>query len=108
MPAVKSNCSGHTAGCDRRLRHAPLVGLGPNPDGLEEIFDAPYRRAPSREMRVIQPLREISTTTRRLSAYIAGALAQPLPQAVIERTRQHILDTLAAMISGAQLRPGRL
>ena len=59
-------------------------------------------------MLVIQPLPEISTTTRRLSAYIAGALAQPLPQAVIERARQHILDTLAAMISGAQLRPGRL
>ena len=59
-------------------------------------------------MPVIQPLREISTTTRRLSAYISGALAQPLPQAVTERARQHILDTLAAMISGVQLHPGRL
>ena len=57
---------------------------------------------------MIQPLREISTPTRRLSAYIAGALAQPLPPAVIEKARQHILDTLAAMISGAQLHPGRL
>jgi 2-methylcitrate dehydratase PrpD len=59
-------------------------------------------------MRVIQALREISTATRRLSTHIAGALAQPLPPAVVERARQHILDTLAAMISGAQLRPGRL
>jgi 2-methylcitrate dehydratase PrpD len=59
-------------------------------------------------MRVIQPLREISTTMRRLSAYIAGALALPLPQAVTDRARHHILDTFAAMISGSQLRPGRL
>jgi 2-methylcitrate dehydratase PrpD len=45
---------------------------------------------------------------RQLSAYIAGALQQPLPPAVIERARQHVLDTLAAMISGARLPPGRL
>ena len=45
---------------------------------------------------------------RRLSAYIAGALEQPLPPAVMEKARQHILDTMAAMISGARLRPGRL
>jgi 2-methylcitrate dehydratase PrpD len=57
---------------------------------------------------VIEPLREISATTLRLSAYIAGALTQSLPQAVIERARAHVLDTLAAMISGTALRPGRL
>jgi 2-methylcitrate dehydratase PrpD len=57
---------------------------------------------------VIQPLREISTVTRALSAYMAGALARPLPPAVSEKARQHILDTLAAMISGAQLHPGRM
>jgi 2-methylcitrate dehydratase PrpD len=57
---------------------------------------------------VIQPLREISATTRRLSIYISGALAQPLPQNVIEKGRQHILDTVAAMISGTHLRPGQL
>ena len=57
---------------------------------------------------MIEPLREISAPTRRLSTYIADALAQPLPPAVIEKARQHILDTVAAMISGARLRPGRL
>jgi hypothetical protein len=45
---------------------------------------------------------------RQLSAYVAGALARPLPPPVVEKARQHVLDTLAAMISGAQLRPGRL
>jgi 2-methylcitrate dehydratase PrpD len=57
---------------------------------------------------VIQPLREISATTARLSTYISGALAHPLPQAVIEKARQHVLDTVAAMISGTHLRPGQL
>ena len=57
---------------------------------------------------MIEPLREISGPTRRLSAYIAGALGQPLPPAVMEKARQHILDTMAAMISGTGLPPGRL
>ena len=57
---------------------------------------------------MIEALREISTTTCRLSAYIADALKQPLPPAVTEKARQHILDTLAAMISGSRLHPGLL
>ena len=43
---------------------------------------------------------------RALSGYIADVLKRPLPAAVVEKTQQHILDTLAAMISGRQLRPG--
>jgi 2-methylcitrate dehydratase PrpD len=58
--------------------------------------------------RVIEPLREISAPTRRLSAYMADAPQRALPPAVVEKARQHILDTVAAMISGARLRPGRL
>ena len=57
---------------------------------------------------MIQPLREISAATSRLSSYISGAITHPLPPAVAEKGRQHILDTLAAMISGTQLRPGQL
>jgi 2-methylcitrate dehydratase PrpD len=45
---------------------------------------------------------------QRLSAYIAGALKKPLPAAVAEKTRHHLLDTLAAMVSGSRLRPGRM
>ena len=33
---------------------------------------------------------------------------RPLPEAVIERARHHILDTVAAMVSGSQLRPGQM
>ena len=55
---------------------------------------------------MIALLDEISPPTRQLSEYIAGALALPLPDAVVEKARHHVLDTLAAMVSGSQLRPG--
>src|SRR5258708_8902887 len=58
-------------------------------------------------VRVIEALREISTNTRRLSTYIAGALGQPLPPAVMEKARHHILDTLPAIISATTLPPGK-
>jgi 2-methylcitrate dehydratase PrpD len=43
----------------------------------------------------------------RLSTYMSEAQKRPLPGDVIEKTKHHILDTLAAMISGAELPPGR-
>ena len=55
---------------------------------------------------MIALLDEISVPTRRLSEYTAGALMRPLPDAVVEKARHHVLDTLAAMVSGSQLRPG--
>ena len=44
---------------------------------------------------------------RKLATYIAGARRRALPAAVTERAKHHLLDTIAAMISGAQLLPGR-
>jgi 2-methylcitrate dehydratase PrpD len=44
---------------------------------------------------------------RKLSAHIAQAPRRPLPVAVTERAKHHVLDTLAAMVSGSQLLPGR-
>jgi len=44
----------------------------------------------------------------RLANHIAGALRRPLPRAVAEKTRHHLLDTLGAMISGSRLLPGRM
>src|SRR5258708_3075003 len=43
----------------------------------------------------------------RLSTYMSEASARALPDEVIEKTKQHILDTLSAMISGTALRPGQ-
>jgi 2-methylcitrate dehydratase PrpD len=45
--------------------------------------------------------------TKTLSAYIAKALSLPLPDAVVDKTKIHILDTLAACVSGAHLEPGK-
>lgn len=57
---------------------------------------------------MIQPLYDISPPMRRLSAYISAALAHPVPEPVAEKARHHLLDTLASMVSGAHLHPGRV
>jgi 2-methylcitrate dehydratase PrpD len=49
----------------------------------------------------------ISPVMETLSSYMSNAGARPLPADVAEKTKQHILDTFAAMISGATLPPGR-
>src|SRR5262245_10816460 len=46
--------------------------------------------------------------TDTLSAYIAGDDAARLPDAVVEKTKIHILDTIGAIVSGSLLKPGRL
>ncbi|HET7597750.1 MAG TPA: MmgE/PrpD family protein [Burkholderiales bacterium] len=49
----------------------------------------------------------VSPVMRKLSAYVAQALRRPLPPAIAERAKHHLLDTIAAMFSGAPLLPGR-
>jgi 2-methylcitrate dehydratase PrpD len=50
----------------------------------------------------------ITPLTARLSGYIAAATRTALPPAVVEKTKHHLLDTLAAMISGSRLEPGEI
>ena len=50
---------------------------------------------------------EISPLMRQVAEYIAGALKRPLPQEVAEKTKHHVLDTIAAMVSGSRLLPGK-
>ena len=50
---------------------------------------------------------QVSPVMRQVSAYIASALRKPLPAAVVEKTRHHVLDTIAAMVSGSRLLPGK-
>jgi 2-methylcitrate dehydratase PrpD len=49
----------------------------------------------------------ISPMMTILSGYMAGAANRALPEDVIEKTKQAILDTLAAMVSGSELPPGK-
>jgi 2-methylcitrate dehydratase PrpD len=48
----------------------------------------------------------VSEVTARLSTYMSEAAGRALPDDVVEKTKHHILDTLAAMVSGADLPPG--
>jgi 2-methylcitrate dehydratase PrpD len=50
----------------------------------------------------------ISPVMEKLSAYMAEARNRELPAKVMEETEHHILDTIAAMVSGSELPPGRL
>jgi 2-methylcitrate dehydratase PrpD len=50
----------------------------------------------------------ISTESTALSEYIAAAADRELPPEVVAKTKHHVLDTLAAILSGSRLRAGRL
>ena len=50
---------------------------------------------------------DISPVMTALSGYMAAAKDRALPAAIVEHTVHHVLDTVAAMISGAELPPGR-
>jgi 2-methylcitrate dehydratase PrpD len=50
---------------------------------------------------------DISPQTLRLAQYVSAALEAPLPSDVAHKTKHHLIDTVAAMVSGSQLPPGR-
>ena len=49
---------------------------------------------------------DVGPIMERLSRYMSEAADRALPAAVLEQAKNHILDTLAAMISGSELPPG--
>ena len=49
----------------------------------------------------------VSPVMDRLSTYMSGARSRMLPEEIVEKAKQHTLDTLAAMISGSELPPGQ-
>ncbi len=51
---------------------------------------------------------DISPVMEKLSAYMAEARNRALPDNIVQETEHHILDTIAAMVSGADLPPGRM
>ena len=48
----------------------------------------------------------ISPVMHELATYIAKAGKRPLPKPIAEKTKHHVLDTIAAMVSGSKLLPG--
>jgi 2-methylcitrate dehydratase PrpD len=49
----------------------------------------------------------VGPVMKALSTYMSEARGKALPAEVTEKTKRHVLDTLAAMISGSALPPGR-
>jgi 2-methylcitrate dehydratase PrpD len=49
----------------------------------------------------------VASVMNPLSTYMSEAAKRALPEEVAEKAKQHVLDTLAAMISGANLLPGQ-
>ena len=49
----------------------------------------------------------VSPLMTTLSTYMAEAARRPLPAPIVEKTKQVILDTIAAMVSGSELPPGK-
>ena len=49
----------------------------------------------------------VSPVMSTLSGYMSEARGRALPEPVLEAVKHHVLDTLAAMVSGAELPPGR-
>jgi 2-methylcitrate dehydratase PrpD len=60
---------------------------------------------PTRASAAAAPVGKLMST---LSAYMGEAANRKLPEPVVEKSKQMILDTLAAMISGSQLPPGKM
>jgi 2-methylcitrate dehydratase PrpD len=48
----------------------------------------------------------VSPLMKTLATYMAAAAKKPLPKPVAEKTKHHLLDTIAAMVSGSRLLPG--
>src|SRR6185437_5194400 len=53
------------------------------------------------------PIPAISPLMSTLAAYMSAARTRALPDEVMERAKYHLLDTLAAMVSGSELPPGQ-
>lgn len=54
-----------------------------------------------------EPESAVSPLMREVSAYIARAARRDLPKDVVEKGKHHLLDTLASMVSGSRLLPGK-
>jgi 2-methylcitrate dehydratase PrpD len=50
---------------------------------------------------------DVSPVMTALSNYMSEARNRELPDKVLQETKHHILDTIAAMVSGSELPPGR-
>src|SRR5690606_4745814 len=69
------------------------------------IAPTQYRLEQERHTRSMKSA-PISPLMNKVAGYIAAAPGRKLPAKVQEKTKHHLLDTLAAIVSGSRLPPG--
>ncbi len=74
--------------------------------GVVPAVNAPAAAAPAAGGAAGMPA--ISPAAAAIADYVSGALDRELPAEVVAATKLHVLDTLAAIVSGSRLRPGEL
>ena len=79
-----------------------ILPINPASAQAAEPDDAPKPAERSGDRGAVSPI------TAQLAAYVSGALDRELPEAVAATTKLHVLDTIAAMVSGRRLRPGEI
>jgi 2-methylcitrate dehydratase PrpD len=73
---------------------------------VAQVGGAPARKAADEDAPAAdQPITPVTST---LCDYVASALDRDMPPEVVAKTRLHVLDTVAAMVSGSRLKAGKL
>jgi 2-methylcitrate dehydratase PrpD len=88
-----------------RITRRRLIKLG-GLSGALAVFSPPLVKAAA-FLGSDQSSNAVGSTMQQLSAYMSAASTRALPEEVVVKAKQHILDTFAAMISGSGLPPGR-
>lgn len=105
MGKMKSDLRGKSAKHSADISRRELLGLAGWTIAAAALPSATVRAVPLEHQSNSQSA-DPSVMTK-LSAYMSEAAQRPLPNEVTEKTKQHILDTLAAMVSGSNLLPGQ-
>jgi 2-methylcitrate dehydratase PrpD len=100
IPGEREASKGNTLKLSRRtMIHSTGLALGSAPFvGLAATAPRELLPANSDTARQVMPI---------LSMYMSGASKRVLPDEVVEKTKHHIIDTFAAMLSGSRLLPGQ-
>jgi 2-methylcitrate dehydratase PrpD len=101
----KNEPNNNTAATLTRRNFFEVAGVAFATAALPQVAALAKTNTPAiQEAAAAQPA---SPVIEKLSSYMSSAATRALPDEVVEKAKQHILDTFAAMISGSELPPGR-
>ena len=95
-----------------RDEYTPLANGGTNLTRRSVLQRAAWITAAAAFPRVpgygaVMAAQDVSPVMVKFSTYMADARNSELPEKVVQNAKHHILDTVAAMISGSELPPDR-